>query len=165
MNLSWLDRFVIFWYGIKQPYDEHARAVVGRISTGALLIVVMVEFCILMAEAILNLHWLNSVALIVLFVAIIWVGLAIKDAGLTQIETTAFNYHRTLNRLKWDSVRYAMVFIIAFAGTMVLTSLSSGSLQHAWSVKVLLMVLLGIVCGIGTYFQDKKNIRIIPEDE
>ena len=169
MKLSWLDRFVIYWYGVRQPYDEHVRAVVGRISTGALLLVVMTEFCILLAESLLNLRWLNSVALLVLYVAVIWVGLSINDAGLKRIETTAFNYHQTLKRLKWDSTRDVIIWTIATAVVEYLTGIHSGPLSNYlpnnWALKLLLALLVGIVMGVNSYFGNKKTIQIIPETD
>lgn len=164
MKKSWMDRFVIFWWGIKQPYDEHARAEIGHISTVALLLLVISEFLVLMTQAIFNIGWLNVVALVILLIAMVWVSVAIRKAGLTAIETTQANLPHTLHQIKRDAVKYGISFGLIVASMMVLIDATEGD-SVKWVFALAMGAVGGIFFGLGTYQNEKKQMRVLPDDD
>lgn len=164
MKKSWMDRFVIFWLGIKQPYDEHARAEVGRISTVALLLLIITEFLVLMIQDIFNINWLNVIALVILLIAMVGVSVAIKRAGLTAIETTQANLTHTLHQIKRDAVKYGISFGLIFASMMILIDATEGD-SVKWVFALAMGAVGGIFYGLGTYQNEKKQMHVLPDDE
>lgn len=164
MKKSWMDRFVIFWLGIKQPYDEHARAEIGHISTVALILLIISEFLVLMIQSIFNIDWMNVVALIILLAAMVGVSVAIRKAGLTIIETTQANLPQALRQAKRDAITYGVVLGLVFAGTMILLDATAGD-SIKWGFALAMGAVCGIVYSLGAYKNNKKQIRVLPDDD
>lgn len=164
MKKPWMDRFVIFWWGIKQPYDEHARAEVGRISTIALLLLVLTEFLVLMTQAVFDINWLSVVALVILLVAMVWVSVAIKKAGLTAIETTQTNLPHALRQVRRDAIKYGIIFFLLFAGMMILIDATEGE-SVKWVFALAMGAVGGLFYGLGTYQNEKKQMRVLPDND
>ena len=164
MKKTWMDRFVIFWWGIKQPYDEHARAEVGRISTISLLLLIITEFLVLMIQAIFNISWLNVVALLILLIVMVGVSVAIKKAGLTAIETTRANRRQALRQVKRDAVQYGLIFGFVFACMKILLDATAGD-PVEWIYALVTGGVGGIIYGLGTYQNEKKQMHVLPDDE
>ena len=161
MKKTWQDRLVVYWWGIKQPYDEHARAEVGRISTIALLFLVLVEFVLLMSLTFFDQQWLDFVALLVLVAAMQWVAMGIKKAGLTTIEATTNEMSTVLKQLKWESIRRGLVFGVVIAAMIVLLDASKG--DFFWTDSLWLGGVTGLVYMVTNYYARKGEIKVIDE--
>lgn len=164
MKKSLTDRFVIFWWGIKQPYDEHAQAEVGHISTIALLLLVISEFVVLMIQAIFNINWMNVVALVIILIAVIGVSVAIRKAGLTIIETTRADLPQALRQTKRDAIKSGIIGGLSWGSTMILIDVATGN-PMKWVLALVTGAIFGIVGGLSGYKTNKKQIRVLPDDD
>lgn len=161
-------------FGIQDPIDEHALAVLGRASMHAVIGIFIFELFFAAIGLMLPIHHDKNAydALLIIQLAsilsilVITISTTVGRLGLNNREVTAEKYPAALKKLRTKTIWAGALTLVDFHVLLALFSLQERPITESLtSPRQLLQTLLfGIMFCPFMYFFEKKNLKIIHPD-
>lgn len=166
MKTSWVEKLVIWFWGIRGVYDEHARAEFGRAATVGITVLVALEliYSIVMMAFPHSLGDLWPLINVLLLIGVLlYVGSALKKAGLTVIEVTRAEYQDELLKLRKRVAILAVFVIVIMALTTMATEYARDG-QIFSSQTLVPIIVFAVVFTPMAYARARADIHIVKND-
>ena len=166
------DGLLQWFFGVPNRLDERGRAELGRIGTNAFIFMFFYQLVTLVMVALLSstlgsdqAYAAQIIAIIIgLFLSEVYVGGAVRKAGLAYIEVRADRYARKRSNIISDAVINGIAACIAYLPISVLLDTGSHDFwRHAFSAnKILQALLFAVILSITITIWRLLNLKKIP---